>query len=285
MLLRAISQRNSPFVGDNLRRSGFPEDQSPWPRIMAEKGVRMDNEQSVDTGLQNQVPVEQPVQTQSESVTTESPKQAPVEKMFTQSQVQAIAAKEKRVAEERAEARIRSEYESRMTQSATQQPQTQSIGGIQQTSPEEIQRMIRQEAFNMSREHRAKEIEQNWYSAMDAEKIADPEFADLYDAIGIEQQTGLVIAMAGMENKAQVVKDLAKNPSKYANILTLANGGSPKLAQMELNKLSASIKANQDAIKQPKVDAPLSQIRASNIGGDDGNMSTTDFRAQSWLRG
>ena len=123
---------------------------------------------------------------------------------------------------------------------------------------------------------------------MDAEKAADPEFSDLYDAIGIEQQPGLILAMSGMENKAQVVKDLAKNPSKYANILMLANGNAPKLAQMELNKLSASIKANQDALKQPKVDAPLTHLKASNIGGDDGNyatMSTTDFRSQPWLRG
>lgn len=243
----------------------------------------MDNDQATD-GLQNQEAVEQPVQTQSENVATEN---KPVEKMFTQSQLQAIAAKEARKAEEKAEARLRAEYESKYAQSP-QQVQSQSLGGIQQTSPEEIQRMIRQEAFNMSREHQAKQIEQNWLDAMDAEKSADPEFADLYDAIGIEQQPGLILAMAGMENKAQVVKDLAKNPSKYANILMLANGAAPKLAQMELNKLSASIKANEDAKKQPKVDAPLSHIKSSNIGGDDGNysnMSTSDFRSQSWLRG
>jgi hypothetical protein len=248
----------------------------------------MDNEQSSVSGTQDQVPVEQqPVETQSDNVVADSPKQAQAEKMFTQSQLQAIAAKEARRAEEKTEARLRAEYEGRMSQSS-QQSQPSSIGGIQQTSPEEIQRMIRQEAFHMSQEHQAKQIEQNWLSAMEAERIADPEFADLYDAIGIEQQPGLIIAMAGMENKAQVVKDLAKNPSKYANILTLANGGSPKLAMMELNKLSSSIKANEEAKKQPKVDAPLSQLRASNIGGDDGNysnMSTTDFRNQAWLRG
>jgi hypothetical protein len=244
----------------------------------------MDNDQPIDAGSQTQATIEQPVQAQTENVAPTESK--PVEKMFTQSQLQAIAAKESRKAEEKAEARVRAEYESRMTQ--PQQTQSQSMGGIQQTSQEEIQRMIRQEAYNMSRQHQANEIEQNWLSAMEAEKIADPEFADLYDAIGIEQQPGLVLAMSGMENKAQVVKDLAKNPSKYANILTLANGGSPKLAMMELNKLSSSIKTNEEARKQPKVDAPLSQIRASNIGGDDGNystMSTTDFRSQSWLRG
>lgn len=240
----------------------------------------MDNEQSNTTGMQDQVPIEQqPVQ--SEVAPVEAVK-SQTEKMFTQSQTAAIAAKEARKAEEKAEARLRAEYENRIVQQPVQQ---QNIGGIQQQSPEEIQRMIRQEAFNMSREHQAKQIEQNWLSSMETEKIADPEFADLYDAIGIEQQPGLIIAMAGMENKAQVVKDLAKNPSKYANILMLANGNAPKLAQMELNKLSASIKANEEAKKQPKVDAPLSQIRPSNIGGDDSNLSVTDFRAQPWLRG
>ena len=247
----------------------------------------MDNVQAIDGGLQNQGTIEAPVtQTQSESATqAESPKQAQAERMFTQAQAQSIAAKEARAAAERAEARVRAEYESRQPQQTQQQAQPQNVGGIQQQSPEDIQRMIRQEAYNMSREHQAQQIEQNWKSAMDAEKLADPEFADLYDAIGIEAQPGLIIAMAGMDNKAQVVKDLAKNPSKYANILTLANGGSPKLAQLELNKLSASIKTNMDAKKTPKVDAPLSQIRSSNIGGDDGNMSVTDLRNQPWLRG
>jgi hypothetical protein len=244
----------------------------------------MDNEQAIDGGLQTQAPVAPTAQVQSENVSAESHKPAQAEKMFTQSQLQAIAAKESRKAAESAEARVRAEYESRQPQQQ-QQAQTQSMGGIQQQSPEDIQRMIRQEAFNMSREHQAQQIEQSWKGAMEAEKLADPEFADLYDAIGIESQPGLIIAMAGMDNKAQVVKDLAKNPSKYANILTLANGGSPKLAQLELNKLSASIKTNEDAKKQPKVDAPLSQIRTSNIGGDDGNYSVTDYRNMDWLRG
>lgn len=240
----------------------------------------MENEQ-VDAGLQNQASIEQPVQNQAVT-------EKPVEKMFTQSQLQAIAAKEARKAEEKTEARLRAEYESRMSQNAPQPQQQASIGGMPQVNHEEIQRLIRQEAFNMSREHQAKQIENDWVSAMNAEKAADPEFADLYEAIGIEQQPGLILSMVGMDNKAQVVKDLAKNPSKYANILMLANSGSPKLAQIELNKLSASIKANEEAKKQPKVDAPLSQIRPSNIGGDDGNfsnMSTTDFRSQPWLRG
>jgi|ERR1700722_10749074 len=245
----------------------------------------MDNDQ-VTNGLETQVPVEQPVSTQSDDAApAESQQQsAEAEKVFTQRELNAVAAKESRKAAEKAEARVRAEYESRLAQQTQSAPQ-QNIGGMPQESTENIQRMIRQEAFRMSQEHQAKMIEQDWLTAMNAEKDADPEFSNLYDAINIEAQPNLVLAMAGMENKAQVVKDLAKNPSKYANILALANGGSFGLAQLELNKLSASIKTNEAAKKQPKVDAPLSQIRASNIGGDDGNLSVTDYKGQDWLRG
>jgi hypothetical protein len=245
----------------------------------------MDNDQ-VSNGLETQVPIETPpVSSQSESAApAESPKEAPAEKMFTQTELNAIAAKESRKATERAEAKVRAEYESRLARETQPEPQ-QSIGGVPQQSTEDIQRLIRQEAFRMSREHQAKMIEDDWVGSMNAEKDADPEFSNLYDAINIEAQPNIVLAMAGMQNKAHVVKDLAKNPSKYANILALANGGSFGLAQLELNKLSASIKANTDAKQQPKVDAPLSQIKSSNIGGDGGNLSVTDYAKQDWLRG
>ncbi len=242
----------------------------------------MTEEQVSDGGLQNQAAsVETPVTPQSDNaVQPESPKPAPAEKTYTQPQVNAIAAKEARKAAEQAEARLRAEM------SHTNQSQTApSVGGIQQMTPEQIQQLIRQEAFNMSREHQAKQIEDNWISSMEAEKQADPEFADLYEALNIEAQPGLIIAMQGMDNKAKVVKDLAQNPAKYSNILMLANGGAFKLAERELQTLSKSIQANEAAKQTPKADAPLSQVKSSNIGGDDGKNSVTDFRNMDWLRG
>lgn len=245
----------------------------------------MTDEQVIDSGQQSQVSaVESPGTPQSDSAgPAESPKQAPAEKTYTQPQVNAIAAKESRKAAEQAEARLRAEYA--QSQQLQQQQTAPSVGGMPQMSPEQLQRAIRQEAFNMSREHKAKEIEDNWIGSMEAEKQADPEFADLYDALNIEAQPGLIIAMQGMENKGKVVKDLAQNPSKYANILTLANGGAFKLAELELKKLSNSIQANEAAKTSPKADAPLSQVKSSNIGGDDGNLSVSDYMNQSWLRG
>src|SRR5882724_10426763 len=124
-----------------------------------------ENEQALDMGTTNQAPVAEPVvESVSNEVPAESQKTAPAEKMFTQSQLQAIAAKEARKAEERAEARLRHEYESKLSQ-PVQQPTQNSVGGIQQQSHEDIRRLIHQEAYNMSQEAQARQIEQSWKSA------------------------------------------------------------------------------------------------------------------------
>ena len=240
----------------------------------------MDNEQVLDSGVQVEAPSAEPVTDTSVSeAPAESPQSAPAEKMYTQAQANAIMAKVERKAEERARGEARAEYERQIAQAQAAQAQPQSLGGIQQQSSEQVRQMIHEEAWRMTRESQAKQIESNWESAMDAERMSDPEFGKLYDALQIEKHPELVIWMSGMDNKAAAVKELAQNPGKYATVLMLAKGDAPELAKMELNKLSASIKANEQAKKAPQVDAPLSQIKSSNLGVDNGNMSVTDYRA------
>lgn len=252
-----------------------------------------ENEQAVDIGTQEQAPIVEPVEQQTENVVAEEGQQtapaAPAEKMVPSSHVSKIAAREARAAAEKERQRVTAEFEQKISQmqqgqQGQQQPPA-NVGGIAQIPPEQLKEAIHAAAWEMSRTNHANQVEQNWLSAMNAEMQEDPDFVDLYDALGIEQHPELVLGISGMDNKAAVVKDLAKNPSKYANILMLAKSGSMKLAQSELNKLSASIKVNEDAKKIPKVDAPLSQIKPSNIGSDNGEMSVSDFKAQSWLRG
>ncbi len=237
-----------------------------------------ENEQSIDSSAQVAAPV---VESESQSAPTgEGQTSAPAaEKMIPQSQVSKIAAREAREAAERATERTRAEmrqhYESQQQQQVQQPPQ--SIGGMQQQSPEQIRQMIQEEAYKMSQQSIAQQIESDWLSAMNAEKDNDPEFAGLYDALNIEAHPDLILWMNGMENKAAIVKDIAKNPAKFSSILMLARSGSPQLAKMELNRLSASIKANEVAQKQAQVDPPLTQISPSNIGSDNGDMSVKDF--------
>lgn len=252
----------------------------------------MAEENVVETGAEIQAaPVaESTVVSESVSeVPAESHEPAPApEKMIPQSQVNRIAAREAREAAEKARNEERARYERERAQSIAQsQPDAapQNIGGIQQHSQDDIRRMIQEEAWRLSQTEMASRIEREWLSAMNAEKDADPEFSDLYDALNIEAHPDLLLWMNGLENKTAVVKDIAKNPSKFSNILMLARSGSPKLAEMELRKLSASIKANGEAQKQAAVDTPLSQIKPSNIGSDSGGMSVKDYMAQPWLRG
>lgn len=248
-----------------------------------------DNVQAVDAGIQDQAPVAEPVQAQAVSETpTESPKEAPVEKVFNQDQVRAIAAKEAKRADERARAEMMAQFQRERAQAPTpqQQPTQQpTLGGMPQMTEADFQNQVQKAAWTLSQRSRAEQIEQNWLSAMEQERIADPEFGDKYDALDIESHPDLVIAMSGMDNKGAMIRDLADNTSKYANILALARENKMKLLGMELKKLSDSIKTNQNAQKQPKVDAPLGQLKPSNIAADNGDMSVSDYRNQPWLRG
>ena len=248
-----------------------------------------ENEQVIEVGTQEQVQSAEPIVQSESAAPVETPQAVePTEKMVTSSQMSKIAAREAKQAAERATRETTERYEAQIAELKRSQEQTQqpnSIGGIQQQSPDDIRKMIQQEAANMSRQQQAQQIEAIWEGAMKAEMRSDPDFADLYDALNIEEQPHLVVAMAGMDNKVEMIRDLATNPAKYANILMLANSGSPKLAMMELNKLSQSIRVNQQARNQPKVAAPLSQIKPSNITADNGEMGISDLRKQPWLRG
>jgi hypothetical protein len=124
----------------------------------------------------------------------------------------------------------------------------------------------------------ADKIAQNFESKMDAAKTKYADFDEKYAALNIEQHPELVLWTQGMDNVGDVMYDIASNPEKVASVLMLARGGFPQLAQQKLQSLSASISANEAAKKIPEVSEPLSQVKPSNIGADNGDMSVTDFR-------
>ena len=247
----------------------------------------MVEEQALDTGTQNQDPVVESSNTtvqESATPTVETSKPAtPAERMIPQSEVSRIAAREARDAAARKERELKAFYESQLAQHNQSQQQhvqpNQNMGGVQQYSEDQIRNLIQQEAWKMSQQTIANRIEQEWLSAMNAEKQNDPEFEQLYNALNIEAHPDLVLWANTLDNKAQVIKDMAKNPSKFSAILMLARSGSPELARMELNRLSSSIRANTEAQKQAQgVDAPLSQLKPQNFSADNGDMSVSDYR-------
>lgn len=210
---------------------------------------------------------------------------APVvqEKMIPQSQVSKIAAREARQAAEKARNEMRSEYE--RAQVPKVEAPAQQMGGMPQFSQEQLEQHIMTAAHRMSTKMTADKMAQDFESKIKAEIEADPDFGDLYDSLNIAQHPELVIWMNGMDNSAKVVKDLANNPAKFANILMLAKSGMSQLAQKELHKLHDSIKTNQAALAQPKAKEPLDQLSPSSVGVGSGEMSVSDFQKQDWLRG
>ena len=231
---------------------------------------------------------ETPIQSQ-EVVAEAVPKEEapPVqEKMIPQSQVNKIAAREARQAAEKGRNEARLEFERLQAQKAaeTQQPASQ-MGGIPQFTPEQLEQHIMAAAHRLSTQSMAEQMAKDFESKIKAEIEADPDFGELYDSLNIARHPDLIIWMNGMDNSAKVVKDLAQNPAKMANILMLANSGMPHLAQKELLKLHDSIKVNQAALAQPKAKEPLDQLSPTNVGVGSGEMSVSDFQKADWLRG
>lgn len=220
----------------------------------------------------------------AEAVTPAPVETPPAEKMIPQSQVSKIAAREARSAAEKARNEMRAEFERQQAVAGSDKPAS-SMGGMPQMTDEQLQQKIMEAAHRMSTQMTANKMAQDFESKINAEIEADPNFGDLYDSLNITQHPELVIWMNGMDNSAKVVKDLAENPSKFANILMLAKSGVPGLAQKELKKLSDSIKTNLAAQAQPAVKEPLNQLSASSVGADNGLSSVSDYQKQEWLRG
>lgn len=241
-----------------------------------------ENELIVDSSMQSQAPVvEDSSGHEAIAAPVESQQKAPAaEKMISQSEFgSTIARIKKETAEKvRAETMAQFEREKGLAQQAQQPGQTQNMGGVQQQSQEQIRRLIQEEAYKMSQQSYAQQIERDYLSKIESEKSKDPEFAELYDELNLEAHPDLVIWANSLDNTGSVVKDLANNPTKFSHILMLARSGSPKMAKKEFEKLSASIKANEAAQQQPKIDAPLSQLKPTNIGSDNGDLSVSDYR-------
>lgn len=184
------------------------------------------------------------------------------EKMIPQSQVNKLMARQKREAEER----TRREYEQRQQSAAMAQNNTPLTA---QQTYELVQRQFLTQ--------KAQEIEQQFRQKIDAATYSDPEFADLYDSLNLENNPSLgplVMWANEMDNTADVLKEIAKNPAKFANILMLLQSA-PALAKREMAALSSSIKTNREALKQKQAKPPLEQLKPSTTVTSSGNKKWT----------
>jgi len=207
------------------------------------------------------------------------------EKMLTQSEVNKLIAREKARAERKAQEKIMSQMQQfQQVQGSEQfaQAGTENGNGL---SKEYVLSVIEQAAAEKARMTQAEQIAAQYTQKIEHAIQQDPNFADLYDEMNVEQFPHLVLMLNEFDNTAEIIKDLGENPTKFASILNLANAGMTQLAKKEFKKLSDSIKQNQTAKKQPTAPAPLNQLKPSHLGLGGGELTVSDFRKNPKLRG
>lgn len=199
------------------------------------------------------------------------------EKKFTQSEVGRLMAKKAKEEREATEARVRSEYEQKLSQ--MNQSGNESVQSQKSYNSEDIRKMIHEEATRMAEIKGLERIVADFSSKIETELQRDPAFQERYQDLNIEENPEILLLVHKLDNAGAVLNDLSQNPSKYANILMLAKASSGKLAARELEKLSQSIKQNEAALKEAQANPPLDYAKPSYVGSDNASHNTlADFK-------
>lgn len=235
--------------------------------------------QGLDAVNNTSAPLDMPV-TSNVSEQKEAPKHTD-EKVFKQSEVNDLLGRAKVEAVERYK-RSAGQPPSPSNQPLHQQhlEHMQSEENIRRMAAEEAQHLRDkwiEDAQRTAHEQEAKRITSDFLTKLEGGKS---KYQD-YDQVLGDFEFGAiphVVQMATMlDNTADIMYDLAKNPSKIGNLQQLIQI-SPKLAYAEMQRLAQSLKDNESAqgVKMPN--QPLSQMKPSNTGTDNGAMTVSDYR-------
>lgn len=189
----------------------------------------------------------------------------------------------------KAEAYEKAKRESQAQQPAhtTAQSQPQQMGGITQVSPDEIERLVDRRLQQRSYESQNLQLAEDFLQKLQQGESKYDDFKEVMGTFNLQEFVKSAPAVFHMvrdvENTAGVMRELASNPKKIADLQYTAHMN-PAAAQREIRALSESIKVNDAARQQPKAKEPLAQLKPSTAGVDNGSMSVSDFRNASWLK-
>lgn len=212
------------------------------------------------------------------------------EKMLPQSHVNKIVQREKEQTYLKAKREVEEQYQRQLEE--LQAKQTQRNDNVPRDVDanaiyQQVQERFNAEMQQKQLENEMSRVAQSYHSKMSLGKDSYDDFDEItkdFDPTAWPQLTYLV---AGLDNAADVVYDLSKNPMKLAALDRIAEKD-PRKAQAELLKLSRSITENRQATNNAEsqnVSAPLDRLSPSRVSGSNGKMSIKDQRNQSWLRG
>ena len=204
--------------------------------------------------------------------------QEPVEKVLRQSEVNEIVGHAKRDAAQKAVEAYKRQQSTEQYQAPAQQSHNNEFLNeerIRKMAGEEAQRLRDvwvSEAQTRAETETAQRIVKTFYDKIASGKDKYDDFDKVTSSVKLEKFPNTVQMLAEhVDNSSEVLYELSKNRSKMAQIEFTAERF-PEEALWDLQRLSESIKSNEQAGNRKTPNAPLSQQRPSNIGTDSGGV-------------
>jgi len=224
------------------------------------------------------------------------------EKMLPASRVNELIMKAKRKGEQKMQEQLdaaRQEIEQLQAQQGQQQapvqqapqaqPQGQSVDAqqIQQQVMQMLEQKMQEDqrkAHDAQLEQEVNQVAQQYLGKMAQGKDLYEDFEAMTADFNPAEFPQLVFLANQMDNTPAIIYELRKNPGKLADLTVLLDK-SPTMARNELSKLSESIKRNDEAkrnLQEPQ--DPLSRLKPSPVGTDNGTKNVRDYKNASYLR-
>ena len=155
------------------------------------------------------------------------------------------------------------------------------VDALKKDMMQDFQRQLQDEQETRAQDELRKEAEQMAAQYHGKMKLGSEQFED-FDEITSDFNPSafpnLVYLANQTDNTPAVIYELMKNPSKLA-MVTVLSEKDPQAALNQINKISASIKANEQAKAQEReVSAPIGRMQSSPTGRDNGDTSIADFK-------
>ena len=230
----------------------------------------------------------------AESLSTSQAAPAPVEKMIPQSKVDEIVrhanANVAQKARQDAIAEYQKQHSQQEQQSNTQASAASNGNDIQDLVAKQVEQQmnnLQQSYMQRQNEQKAYEMSNQFNERLAAVKDAYEDFDTVTQDVAFSQFPNAVMSSMNFDNTGDIMYELANNPSKLENIESLARkdaeaaqrGQRSNMAAREMLKISQALKVNQSAKTAKTANAPLSHIKPSPTGTDNGEMDVSDFRA------
>lgn len=204
------------------------------------------------------------------------------EKLLPQSEVNALVGRVKQEAAQKAYHQGKLDAAQELAASNTNAQPTQP----QSPQPVNVDKLVDDKLRERDTLEQGKQIANQFANKMIEGGKEIPDFENKMKDVQWDKIPDIIhLVTVGTDNTAKVMADLVENPEKMAHLRTLLGmGGNHALNAVK--KLSASIKANDSADKNPIAPEPLSQIKTSaTTGADNGTTRTvSDFKKAPYLR-